>query len=139
MKYFYITPIEMCSTSLLFGKMTDKSCYEVIDKAWLNVLTQEYLDITPIHWLTFSPPSCLVHRLIGFLYFFLFIPGVCGNLLIIISFARYVFFLFSRFNFSFPFLIHSFSIFLHSFLTVLGRYVIHTRFFFSIYRLLILS
>lgn len=61
-----------------------------IDQEWFDVLSPEFLNHTPVHWLQFKPQPCSSHFTLAILYTLILIPGAFGNFLVISLFFRFV-------------------------------------------------
>lgn len=57
-------------------------------RKWLEVANHELLQMTNGHWLQFEPPSCDEHYFFAFLYAVIMIPGIFGNLVVILLFFQ---------------------------------------------------
>lgn len=55
---------------------------------WFKLLSSDFIEITPIHWLQYQPQSCSIHYLIAIVYSLIFIPGFTINLLMVTLFFR---------------------------------------------------
>ena len=53
---------------------------------WHQVANIEILTLTNEYWLRFPPPSCAQHFIIAIVYSCIVIPGIIGNLLVILAF-----------------------------------------------------
>ncbi|XP_076368155.1 opsin-2-like [Tachypleus tridentatus] len=49
-----------------------------LDK-WKTILTSEFLQLVPNHWLQFDPPSDSSHYILGTVYFVVMMTGILGN------------------------------------------------------------
>lgn len=58
----------------------------VLLNEWQVVANRELLSIANPHWLQFRPPSCVHHSIIAVIYVFLVVPGILGNLVMIVTF-----------------------------------------------------
>jgi r-opsin len=55
-------------------------------RAWLEQANPDILSITNPYWLDYDPPTCSEHTAIAIGYAVFMVPGILGNLLMIITF-----------------------------------------------------
>lgn len=59
---------------------------DLLWQEWQVVANSDLLSIVNPHWLRFHPPSCTHHSIIAVIYVFVVVPGILGNLVMIITF-----------------------------------------------------
>ncbi|KAI1303687.1 Opsin, ultraviolet-sensitive [Halotydeus destructor] len=55
---------------------------------WSTILTSDFEHYVPQHWLQFEPVPCSNHFVLAIVYSVIFVPGFCGNVMLITLFFR---------------------------------------------------
>ncbi|ODM91335.1 Opsin-2, partial [Orchesella cincta] len=79
-----LPPTELTEEKVIYFRLK----YPV--KLWttLGLYDDKYLDIINSHWLSFEPPSSIIHKVFATIYGIFMVVGCGGNLLVIFMFVR---------------------------------------------------